>query len=154
MTEMELLVRRLNAGSYLPPINEVTAMAKHVKLAKGKEFVFAKSGGLSKYPWDQWLNGDLLLLEQSVLDVDGNVTEKRDFDVAVDAMVAKLRTATRRRYKMVQVSKKDSDGQKIEGGLIIKAHDMTAEQRQAEDVRRAELKAANQADDGDDGTGK
>ncbi len=77
----------------------------------------------------------------------GTVTEiephgKRDYEVQTDAMPAKLKTAGRRRYKVVQISRLDADGHKLQGALIIKARDMTAEERQAEGLLRAEEKTA------------
>jgi len=127
-------------------------MAQKVKLAKGKEFNFevAKGGGASKYPWDEWFNGDLLLLERSdvipdptdpkkaVLDPEG---VKRDFECPRDAMPGKLKSAARRKYKVVQISRHDADGHKLTNdGLIIRARDMTQEERAAEDILRAEEK--------------
>ncbi len=124
-------------------------MAHQVKLKKGQEFTFTSGGGgqASKYPWDEWFSGNLLLIERSTGTEDEKgtittVTEKRDYEVATDAMPAKLKTAARRRYKVVQISRKDADGNKLGNGLIIKARDMTAEERQAEDILRAEEKAA------------
>jgi hypothetical protein len=39
-------------------------MAKSVKLTKGKEFNFnVSSKTVSKYPWDEWFSGGLLLRE-------------------------------------------------------------------------------------------
>lgn len=121
-------------------------MAKPVKLGKGKEFVFktAGSGKVSQYPWDEWFTGDLLLLERSIVDADGKVAspkDKRDFDVDVNFMPAKLKTAARRRYKVVQVSRTDADGHKLKDSLIIRARDMTPDERAAEDLLRAEEKA-------------
>lgn len=107
-------------------------MAKHVQLKKGKEFTFRTGGSTaSKYPWDEWFNGDLLLLEKGT-----------DYAVNTDAMGPKIKTAARRRYKIVQVSKRDADNNKLEDSLIIKGRDMMADERQAEDLRRAEDKAA------------
>lgn len=166
----EHLVARLNANSYIPPHTPTAeeflsrkrrpTMAQKVKLAKGKEFTFAKStGAASKYPWDEWFNGDLLLLERSDVDKEGNLTPsgiKRDFEVEVDAMPAKLKTAARRRYKVVQISRRDADGNKLETGIIIKARDMMADEKIAEDVLRAEEKVARkeakEAGDGADDT--
>ena len=144
----EQLVARINSSAYIPPTNPTGAdvMAKHVKLGKNKEFIFTSGGGQStKYPWDEWFNGDLLLLERSEVDESGNVTGHRDFDVERDAMPAKLKTAARRRYKVVQISKKDADGNKLTNSLIIRARDMTLEERQSEDILRAEEKAARKA---------
>jgi hypothetical protein len=130
-------------------------MAREFKLPKNKEFTFKTGGGVSKYPWDEWFSGKLLLLERSDVDADGNPTpsgEKRDFEVERDAMPAKLKTAARRRYKVVQVSKRDHEGNPLpNSGLIIKARDMMEDERAAEDLLRAEekasRKAANQTDD-------
>lgn len=127
-------------------------MASKVKLPKGKEFTFKQTsggGGESKYPWDEWLNGELLLLERSegtenekgTIEV---ITTKRDFEVPRDAMPAKLKTAARRRYKVVQISKRDADGNRLENeGLIIRARDMNDEERAEEDILRAEEKDAS-----------
>ena len=134
-------------------------MASKVKLGKGKEFTFAPAGGgpASKYPWEEWLNGDLLLLERSVGTEDDkgtivNITEKKDYEVATDAMPAKLKTAARRRYKVVQISRRDYDGNRLDNGLIIQARDMTADERQAEDLLRAEEKDALKARKAKEGT--
>ena len=56
---LEQLVARVNASAFIP-LEDYTAMAKPVKLGKGKTFTFAspKGGGQSsKYPWDEWLDG-------------------------------------------------------------------------------------------------
>jgi hypothetical protein len=125
-------------------------MAKEFKLPKNKEFTFKSGGGqASKYPWDEWFSGKLLLLERSDVDADGNPTpsgEKRDFEVERDAMPAKIKTAARKRYKVVQISKKDHEGQPLpNNGLLIKARDMMEDERAAEDLLRAEEKAARKA---------
>ncbi len=128
-------------------------MAKPIKLKKGQEFTFAPAGGgaaQSKYPWDEWLNGGLLLLERSTGTEDDKgtittVSEKRDYEVRTDAMPAKLKTASRRRYKVVQISRRDADGARLVDSLIIQARDMTAEERQAEDILRAEEREARKA---------
>lgn len=96
-------------------------------------------GGATKYPWDDWFSGDLLLLEKST---DG---EKKDFDVDVDFMPPIIKTAARRRYKVCQISRYDADGKRLVDSLIIRARDMTADERAAEDLRRAEEKAARAA---------
>lgn len=134
-------------------------MAKAVKLAKGKEFTFTSAGAgqPSKYPWDEWFNPDpksfsngLVMLERSegTEDEKGTivtVTEKRDYEVSNDAMVPKIKTAGRRRYKVVQVNRLDADGNKLENALIIRARDMTPDERIAEDILRAEEKESQQA---------
>lgn len=127
-------------------------MAKQVKLAKGQEFTFEtpKAGGESKHPWDEWLNGDLLMLEQStgkqneygaIIEVD----EKKDFEVAMGQMPNRLKQAARKRYKVVQVSRKDAKGNRLKNALIIKARDMDAAERIEEDRLRAEEKEAKKA---------
>jgi len=97
-------------------------------------------GGGTKYPWDEWFSGDLLLLEKST---DG---EKKDFDVDVDSMPPKIKRAARCRYKIVQISRLDPDGNKLADSLIMKARDMTTEERVAEDRRRAGQKKGTQLD--------
>lgn len=124
-------------------------MAQKIKLGKGKEFHFKERavGGVLKYPWDEWFDGSLYLLERS----EGPENEKgtiesptvpKDFGVSVNAMVPKLHTAARRRYKVVQISREDADGARLKNALIIRARDMTDEEKVAEDVLRAEEKEA------------
>ncbi len=133
-------------------------MAKQVKMAKGREFTFkAATGGAvaSKFPWDTWLNGDLLLLERDILeptgenDEDGNpkfrTKTKRDYDGKTDDMAGKIKAAARRKYKIVQISKLDADGNKLVDSLIIRARPMTADETVAEDIKRAEEKEAFKA---------
>ncbi len=132
-------------------------MAKGVKLGKGKEFTFetTSAGGQPlKYPWGEWFDPDpklypsgLVWLERSsgTENDKGTITtieEKRDYEVPTDAMPPKIKTAARKRYKVVQISRKDADGNRLEDSLIIRARDMTAEERVAEDILRAEEKAA------------
>lgn len=145
---LEQLIARVNRSAFVPPPEPtagVRVMAKPVKLKKGQEFTFssARGGAEQKYPWDEWLTGELLMLEQSEGDKDekGNVVNvrvKKDFEVDTNLMPAKVKLAGRKRYKVVQVSRKDADGNKLDGAIIIKSRDMTAEERQAEDLLRAE----------------
>ena len=132
-------------------------MAKPVKMAKNREFTFAATakGQPSKYPWDEWLDGTLLLLERSTgtEDAKGTITQvsdRKDYEVSTDAMVPKLKTAARKRYKVVQISRKDADGNRLVDSLIIRARDMNDSERADEDILRAEekdaLKARKQAD--------
>ena len=121
-------------------------MAKPVKMPKNREFVFKSSSkGGSKYPWDNWLNGDLLLLERST-GVEGEtgsiveIHEQKDYEAPTNYMPAKLKTAARNRYKIVQVSRVDADGNRLGDALIIRARDMTADERVAEDALRIEEK--------------
>lgn len=146
----EQLLARVNGLSFipLPDPTGVRTMAKQVKLVKGKEFQFNASLGRTetKYAWDEWFNGHLLLLERSSGSENDkgtivDVSEKRDYEVPTDAMPPKIKTAARRRYKVVQVSRVDADGTKLKDALIIKARDMNADERQDEDILRAEEKA-------------
>jgi hypothetical protein len=130
-------------------------MARQIKLKRGEEFKFSTSGPATRYPWDEWFNGDLLLLEQSegTKDEKGTVTTvttKKDYEVDTDAMPPKIKTAACRRYKVVQVSRRDADGNKLVNSLIIKARDMTDDERTAEDIKRAEEKAARAGKDEDE----
>lgn len=114
-------------------------MPKVFKFSKGKsiENLRAHKGGgsgTSKYPWDQIFDGNANV-----------ITKGEDYNVETDAMPPKIKTAARRRYKMVEVFTKDPDGNKLEDQLIVIATDMTPEQRQAEDVKRAEEKAKRAA---------
>lgn len=130
-------------------------MAKQVKLKGGREFNFAQAtrqGAEAKYPWDEWFNGTLLLLErhEGVENEKGTITEeaateKKDFGVSVNAMVPKLNTAARRRYKVCDISRFDADGKRLKDALIIRARDMTQEERAEEDALRAEEKAKARA---------
>lgn len=148
----EQMVARINASAFIPPKDPTGAckVAKPIKLKKGQEFKFKAAvggGGDSRYPWDEWLNGDLLLLEQSVGEKDEkgkviNITEKRDFEVDAQAMRGKVKLAGRKRYKYVDVSYRDADGTKLVDSLIIRARDMTDDERVAEDLLRAEEKEA------------
>jgi len=162
--ELRRLCERANAYAFIPPIEPTTRvggkkrckMATKVKLARGKEFVFARAkgfGGEIKYPWDEWFSGDLLLLERSEgpenskgTVIEGQETTKRDYGVPRDAMPPKIKTAARRRYKIVQISRRDADGAPLDHeGLIIKARDMTADERIEEDLLRAEEREAAKA---------
>src|SRR4051812_38905260 len=120
-------------------------MAKLVKLPRGKEFQFRPSnrGGGSRYEWEKWFDGQTWLLEQSLGEKNEQgavvkVTEKRDYEAPNVWMPSKVKLAGRKRYKVVQVSRLDADGQKLEGAIIIKARDMDADERAAEDLLRAE----------------
>lgn len=126
-------------------------MPKPVKLAKGREFQFksGKGGGgqPSKYPWDEWFNGELLMLEQSVgtkndkgevVEVGTHKGDKRDYEAPTDQMPYKIKAAARKRYKVVQISRYDADGVKLTDAVIIQARDMTPQEREKEDFKRAE----------------
>ena len=155
MTEsFDQLVARVNGHAFLPPPDPtgVRAMAKQVKLAKGKEFQFNVSTGrdVTKYPWDEWFDGRLIMLERSsgaendkgtIVDI----TEKRDYEVPTNGMPPKIHTAARRRYKVVQISRLDPDGNRLKDALIIRGRDMTPEERQEEDLLRAQEKEAAKA---------
>lgn len=152
MPTTEFIHRFVQVTPHKPQM-ETTTMPKAIKLPKNKEFTFkAAAGQASKYDWNGWFNGDLLMLERSEMtptglnDAKGKPTFKvvvaKDFDVEVDAMPPKIKTAARRRYKVVQISRVDADGNKLKDAIIIKARDMTADEKASEDIKRAEEKAA------------
>jgi hypothetical protein len=125
-------------------------MATKVKVSKGKEFVFRTGVGAvaAKYPWAEWFCGDLLLLERHTgpenakgTIEDAAATETKDYGVPTNAMHPKIKTAARKRYVVCQVSTRDADGNRLVDSLIIRARPMTAEERVAEDMKRAEEKA-------------
>ena len=137
----EQFVARVNAYGYLPTKDD--PMAQIVKLKKNQSFNFATKSQSSKYPWDEWFTGDLLMLQQSegTKDEKGTVTvvsERRDYEVATDFMPAKLKTAARRRYKICLLSRRDAEGNRLKDALIIQARPMTDEEKVAEDTLRAE----------------
>lgn len=166
---LEQLLARATAGAYIPSIGEMD-MPKAVKLAKGKKLVASTGGAaITKYPWNEWFNPNLkdfpdgyVHLEQSAGEKNekgtvDKITEKKDYEVDTDAMPAKIKTAARARYKVVTIFRKDADNNKLVNSLIIQARDMTAEEKVAEDLLRAEEKAARKEkkaaegdDDGDD----
>ncbi len=124
-------------------------MASKVKVAKGKTFEFTTSATsfAAKYPWDEWFSGDLLMLERS----EGSENDKgtievptvaKDYGVPNDAMLPKIKTAARARYKVCQISRKDADGVRLVNALIIRARDMDAAERAEEDLLRVEEKRA------------
>lgn len=124
-------------------------MAKLVKLPKGREFTFRptpRGGMAAKYDWDQWFDGQTWMLEQSIGEKDKTgavvkVSDKKDYEIATVWMPSKLKMAGRKRYKVVQVSRVDANGDKLQDAVILKARDMTQEEREAEDLLRAEEEA-------------
>lgn len=122
-------------------------MPKVVKLPKGREFEFVsgRQRGESRYDWDNWLNGDLLMLEQSTgtKNEKGDVTEvedRKDYEVNTNQMVLKVKLAARQRYKVAEVSRYDADRKRLVDAIIIRARPMTDDERDAEDARREEVK--------------
>lgn len=94
-----------------------------------KKFEFKPASAKSKYPWDAMFNGDLNVLVKG-----------EDYDVDTAHMIPKLKTAARRRYKIVEVSTRDHKGDKLEDMLIIRARDMNEQERADEDAKRAQEK--------------
>lgn len=145
------LVAVINASAWIPNNVGERLMAKQVKLAAGQSFAFSSGRDTeSDYKWDEWLNGDLLLLEQHVGEKDekGTVTkirEKRDYAVNTDAMPGKLRSAARRRFRVVEISRKDAMGEKLVDSLIIRSREMTPDEKIAEKKLREEEKAERKA---------
>lgn len=120
-------------------------MAKLVKVPKNKEFHFRPStrGNVSKYNWDEWFDGQTWMLEQSKGEKDSTdtvvvVEEKGDYDIPTAWMPGKLKLAARKKYKVVQVSRFDANGDKLQDAVIIRARDMSEEERAQEDALRAE----------------
>ncbi len=126
-------------------------MAEVVKLRGGKEFHFKETKGpQSKYPWDEWLSGGLLKLKQSDGEKDENgvvikIVHQKDFEVHPDSMPGKLKSAARRRFKVVKISKVDQDDKPLENSLIIQAREMTPVEVEFERNRRAGRKAKREA---------
>ena len=98
-----------------------------------KKFEF-KSRSVSKYPWDDILNGTKNVICQG-----------EDYDLPTENMPPKIKTAARRRYKTVKISNRSHTGERLDNMLIVQAFDMDADQRAAEDIKRAEEKAARAA---------
>jgi hypothetical protein len=119
---------------------------KAFKFNKGKSVEDLKKhkgagGGVSKYKWDA------MFAEPCI------ITQGDDYEVETDAMLPKIKTAARRRYKVVEVYKTDAEGVKLVGRvdkdgkaihdqLILIPRDMTPDERTAEDAKRAEEKLA------------
>ena len=159
--KLRYLVATINASAWIPNSVGERLMAKQVQMAAGAKFQFrsGKSEGEQKYAWDEWLNGDLLMIEQSIGEKDEKgtvvkVREKRDYDVNTDAMPGKLKSAARRRKRVVEISRVDADGQKLVNALIIRSREMTPDEEAAEmklrekekEERKAKLAAAVAAD--------
>ena len=126
-------------------------MATKVRLKKGQELVKARSGGgAAKYDWDAWFDGDIWRIERS----EGSQNDKgtievptvtRDYGVPTNAMPPKIQTAARRRYKVAEVFRNDTDGNRLKDALLIRARDMDDDERMAEDLLRAEEAEAAKA---------
>ncbi len=115
---------------------------KQIKLPKGKAFEFKKATTTSKYAWDSYFDGNVNMLTKTKVDEAGAVTEAGDYTVETDAMLPKIKTAARRRYKVVQTSRFDHEGKRLEDAIILQARDMNDDEKAAEDLKRAEEKAA------------
>lgn len=152
------LVARMNASAFIanpdPTANGGLKMAREFKLAKGKTYAFkpANAGAqVSRYAWDEFFNGKLILIERSDVDADNNLLKgpdgkpvaKRDFEVDVQAMIGKIKHAARKRYKVVQIGRHDADGSRLKDALVLQARDMDKDERAAEDVLRAEEREKN-----------
>lgn len=138
-------------------------MAREFKMPKGGKLSKTQGGGMgTKYPWDEWFSGKppMILIERhdgpetaKGTIPDEAATTKRDYGVPTNAMHPKIKTAARRRYKIVDVYRRDHEGNRLEnGGLILVPRNMDADERVAEDVLRAEEKARQTDDDDDDAT--
>ena len=149
MTTDEFIIRYVRQPR--PVQMETTEMATKVKLKRGQEKKFKKGSTTgTKYPWDEWFNGDLLQIERSVgpENEKGTVeapTVAKDYGVPSDSMPPKIKRAARHRYKVCEIDRYDTDGTKLTNAFQIQARDMTADERVAEDILRAEEKAAAKA---------
>lgn len=128
-------------------------MAREFKLNKGVKFEFKRQAPTSTYPWADWFSGKLMLIERhsgtenakGTIEEEG-ITTRRDYGVPALAMPPKIKTAARKRYKVVQTSFRGPDGKKLEnGGILLQSRDMTPAERMEEDRLRAEEKAAQKA---------
>lgn len=156
---------------YAKPAYYLTLETEMPKVAKVKKGIDYKHGGnrghSTKYPWDEWFaeseriwqqEGKLYILcrGEGAENDKGTIvspTKVGDYYVPNDAMPPKIKTAARRRYKIVTVDRVGPDGERLKDELVILARDMTAEERTAEDMKRAEEKAAGlTVDDATDDT--
>lgn len=103
-----------------------------------KSFTFKPAPSkASKYKWDEILNGEAQQIFRG---------KDKDYEVETDAMAPKIKTAARRRFKTVKISRLDEKGNKLKDSLILQAFDMTAEERAEENARRKAKKDARRAE--------
>ena len=124
----------------------------------------------TRYPWDQWANGQTWELTRSTYDLDGNIVEKGDFDVKVKSLrgaawlhardyYLNLRTSVHVTYKVATDDDgnptgeyaKDASGNKIvvREQVMLKFTPMTAEEKAAaiakeEEAAKAKAEAGQQ----------
>jgi hypothetical protein len=151
---LEDMVARINRNSFIPPPQKETRIMKTVKMSKKQldaiESHNVRSGGgfTAKYPWEDFFNGELNLLERhdgpendkGTIE-DDKATVRRDYGVPNDGMLPKIKTAARARYLVCAIYRKDADGKRLVNSMYVRARPMTAEERTAEDLLRAEERA-------------
>lgn len=127
-------------------------MAKQIELPKDFTPRDSQTGGGLKYPWDDWFNNQPWIIERSDGPesevgsvIEGRETVRRDYNVPIEGMPPKLKTAARRRYKVFTVLQRTDpahkDGRKLpNGGYCIQTRDMTVAERKEEDALREEEK--------------
>lgn len=93
-----------------------------------KKFEF-KSGSESSYDWAKFFNGQINVL-----------TEGEDYNCKTPTFAQMARNQARKAYKTIQISV-DEEAKTV----TLQTTDMTAEQREKEDVRRAEKAARVEA---------
>lgn len=94
-----------------------------------KKFTFKAVSQASKYPWDAIFDGEIKVL-----------CKGDDYTVETDAMIPKIKTAARRRYKVASVSTRGPDGAKLTDMIVVQARDMDENEHAVEDAKRAEEK--------------
>ncbi len=96
-------------------------------MKKLKKFDFKTVESKSKYNWDEILNGDI-----------NQLTRRDDFTSIPGAFGAMCRYQAAMRYKRVHLSVDETS-------VTVQAYDMTAEEKDIEDARRAKQEAAFKA---------
>ncbi len=124
-------------------------------MPEGKVFDFGHKGESTRqniYPWGEWLDGTLWLLERSEGPANekgtilpGTETTKRHYGVPTLHMVAKVKLAATKAYKIAQVSRYGPDGTKLADGFVMQARPMTPEERVEEDKQRRLVKHKGKA---------
>jgi hypothetical protein len=136
----EQLVARVNANAFLVPEAHTAAyLGDRMKVLKKYEHK-AKPKGVrqAKYDWNLILNGQHVMLESGVDYVPiGKNKANEDFD-RTDVFIRTIESRADEQNKKVQIDK-------VEGGIVVTATDMTPEQIAARDQRRAKAKAERDA---------
>ena len=135
-------------------------MAKKAKLGEqevsnggelaGLDINFQPAGSTTKYPWDTWFNGTPVVI--SFGRDYGTTIGTQGKKVLTNHMFPQIKTAARHRYKIVSVLRASRAADHIKerltelgykdlkDTLILQGRDMMADERAAEDAKRAEEK--------------